>query len=298
MSVLTLFRQAIVKSKQALQVIDFSLGKRLKYLFLLAFIFSLPLYRLAYQELDVLRDNGQSIMQKVPDFHVEKGQLQTTEDEAFMVKTNYLIFTFNPNKQLEDADIRSESGNQPIAIELGEEALSVKLFDQPLSLPYTELSSDRQNFDQKAFKKLLQQFVSPQWSFLFITAGLIFLWSSLHLFILTCVIGLILTFFRFSKEAHLTYGQCLSLGVMGLTRPVTFFSVLLLFGFAIPFQTELLVIFALFIIWQLTRFTKILKLNEDNIDEIFKQMTHRYHYRRDDEEKEHKHKQDTDHKDQ
>lgn len=118
------------------------------YMILLSIVLSLPI---VFQSMDILnsiREDGDKIVQKLPEFSIKDNKLTTDKkDSGFIYQTNSMIFTFDPDGKRSKKDVEADAmgGTMTIAL-LKNEAVIVlptsgstadMLDSNALSLPYT-----------------------------------------------------------------------------------------------------------------------------------------------------------------
>ncbi|MDT2816040.1 DUF1189 domain-containing protein [Vagococcus carniphilus] len=118
------------------------------YMILLSIILSLPV---VFQSMDILssiKEDGDKIVQKLPEFSIEDGKILTDKkDSGFIYQTNSMIFTFDPEGKRSKNEVEADSvgGVMTIAL-LKNEAVIVMpttgstadmLDSNSFSLPYT-----------------------------------------------------------------------------------------------------------------------------------------------------------------
>ncbi|MGX7023626.1 DUF1189 domain-containing protein [Vagococcus hydrophili] len=118
------------------------------YMILLSIILSLPTVIQSMSFLDSLKEDGDKIIQKVPDFSIKDGAIKTDKKDAgFIYQTNSMIFTFDPEGKRNKKDIETDAtgGNMALALLKNEVVLVLPtvgstadvLDSSVLSLPYT-----------------------------------------------------------------------------------------------------------------------------------------------------------------
>ncbi len=89
------------------------------YMILLSFILSLPIVFQSMGILSSIKEDGDKIIQKLPDFSIQDGEMKTKEKDAgFIYQTNSIIFTFDPEGKRSKKDIEADSMGGAMTIAL------------------------------------------------------------------------------------------------------------------------------------------------------------------------------------
>ncbi|HCM88333.1 MULTISPECIES: DUF1189 domain-containing protein [Vagococcus] len=118
------------------------------FMLLLSIVLSLPTVIQSMHFLDSLKEDGDKIIQKVPEFSITDGTLKTDKkDSGFIYQTNSMIFTFDPDGKRNKKDIETDAsrGLMTVALLKNEIVLVLPtvgstadvLDSSVLSLPYT-----------------------------------------------------------------------------------------------------------------------------------------------------------------
>lgn len=128
-----------------------SFWKVLLYLLFLSAIFSLPIVAQVLGILQSFQSDGQKISQKLPDFTIKDGRIDTAETDAgFIYQTNSMIFTFDPDGKRSQNDVQSDLVGTVIGLAFledkfifalpGSGAASVILGSNTFEIPYQDSS--------------------------------------------------------------------------------------------------------------------------------------------------------------
>ena len=75
----------------------------------LSAILALPITKQVFSVLQEVQQDGQKIAEKLPDFSIENGTLQTKAKESgFIYQTDSIIFTFDPDGKRTAADVQKD----------------------------------------------------------------------------------------------------------------------------------------------------------------------------------------------
>ncbi len=74
-------------------------AKSVLYLLVLSIIMALPISYQVFQVLENIKQDGQKIATKIPDFSIKNGKIDAADHEGFIYQTNSIIFTFDPERQ-------------------------------------------------------------------------------------------------------------------------------------------------------------------------------------------------------
>lgn len=118
-------------------------GKIFLLMLFLSFILSLPVVYQAMNIVNSIKNDGDQIIQKLPEFSIQEGHLVTKEkDTGFIFQTDSMIFTFDPDGKRNKQDVESDSvGNAMIVALMSDELI--------LSLPTFNSTTDV--FDNNTF---------------------------------------------------------------------------------------------------------------------------------------------------
>lgn len=118
------------------------------YLLLLAVILSLPVIYQATLITKTIQEDGEKIIQKLPEFSIEDDTLVTKEKtDGFIYQTDSIIFTFDPNDKRTKKEIESDATSNVLVIGLLKKDIVMILprvgtttdimDDNVLSIPYS-----------------------------------------------------------------------------------------------------------------------------------------------------------------
>lgn len=197
------------------------------FMLLLSIVLSLPTVIQSMNFLDSLKEDGDKIIQKVPDFSITDGTLKTDKkDSGFIYQTNSMIFTFDPDGKRNKKDIESDGsrGLMTVALLKNEIVLVLPtvgstadvLDSSILSLPYT--TPQLKILDKEFLTNLLTNDSQKMMLFIFVllTSGfVIFLSLLFDLIVMTFFANI----FTKLKVINLKFGEIFKILVYCATIP-------------------------------------------------------------------------------
>lgn len=110
MNSLTLFKNSFYHFQSLKSAKKTAFWKVILYIFFLSFILSLPLIKQGVSILNGLKQEGTKIAEKLPDFSITDGKMETKENtQGFIYQTNSVIFTFDPEGKRSTSDIAADT---------------------------------------------------------------------------------------------------------------------------------------------------------------------------------------------
>lgn len=173
---LHLMKSSFFQFRELLAAKKLAFGKVIGYIFILGAILTLPL---AYKVSSVFHDiqhDGQKIAAKLPDFTIEKNQLQPAhaKEKGFIYQTDSIIFTFDPQGKRTAKDITTDMVGNFLSIGLLKDDLvvampstgasSALLGDNQIVIPYSEASLA--SLSGSHIRDYLQDTKIPWWMYL------------------------------------------------------------------------------------------------------------------------------------
>lgn len=117
MNTFTLFKQSLFHFSELHNAKKMPFWKVIFYIIFLSVILALPITTQVFSMMHDIRHDGQTIAEKLPDFKIMDGQLQTAANtEGFIYQTNSIIFTFDPDGKRSVNDIVADSVGNAIGI--------------------------------------------------------------------------------------------------------------------------------------------------------------------------------------
>ena len=109
MNTLQLFKQAFFQVSELRHAKKMAFWKVILYAVFLSAILALPITKQVFSVLQEVQQDGQKIAEKLPDFSIENGTLQTKAKESgFIYQTDSIIFTFDPDGKRTAADVQKD----------------------------------------------------------------------------------------------------------------------------------------------------------------------------------------------
>lgn len=206
------------------------------YMVFLSLLLSLPVAFQSMGLLNSLRDDGEKIVEKIPDFSIKDNELTTpTKDAGFIYQTDSMIFTFDPDGKRNKHDVQEDASKGVLTLALlKNEAVLILptvgstadvLDGNVLSLPYStpQLSNINKEFLSSLLTERSQNAIL--FSIVLITSvAIIFLSFLFDLIIMTFFANL----FTKLKLVQLRFGEVFKILVYCSTFP-TLLTVLLQF---------------------------------------------------------------------
>lgn len=109
MNTLQLFKQAFFSVSELRHAKKMAFWKVILYAVFLSAILALPITKQVFSVLQEVQQDGQKIAEKLPNFSIENGTLQTKAKESgFIYQTDSIIFTFDPDGKRTAADVQKD----------------------------------------------------------------------------------------------------------------------------------------------------------------------------------------------
>ncbi|OJG73280.1 hypothetical protein RV12_GL000687 [Enterococcus quebecensis] len=146
--------------------------KVILYVIFLSIILTLPITKQVFTILQDIKDDGQKIAAKLPEFKVTDGKLQTqNQAEGFIYQTNSIIFTFDPEGKRSLNDVSADSVGNAISLGFLKDEFIVSLPDSgaadsllgtnQFEVPYSKGTLDGLN--SQDLKQALDEANIPFW---------------------------------------------------------------------------------------------------------------------------------------
>jgi hypothetical protein len=101
------------------------------------------------------QQDSQKIAQKIPDFTLENGQLNTADDsEGFIYQTNSIIFTFDPEGKRNATDIASDATASVLSVGLLKNEIVISFPGTGLTTSLLDTNQLKFSYDEAAIKNL------------------------------------------------------------------------------------------------------------------------------------------------
>lgn len=259
---LRLFFDSIFRFKDTLVAFYMTLKHKLVYILLLSLMMTLPAIQPSYQLLHTVRGNGPSIIQSIPDFTIENNQLVSEKDQAFINKTDFLNYVYNPKDQISQEDLK-KIDSSALTIYTNPKNITFSFMGQQQSFPYADFSTDLDSQGQKQIIQSLTQF--QPWVYLLVFLG-IFLFNSLQVSLLALVIALFMAPMAITRKLQLTLGKRYNFALTAMTFPLVLIQLVHLFGYQVTFSFYIILFTALIRIWAFTKQIKVVKIDPKQWD--------------------------------
>lgn len=224
----TLFKSSIINIPELNQGKKMSFWKVILYIFFLSAILAVPVTKQVFTIAEDIKQDGQEIAKKLPEFEIKDGKLVTSKNaEGFIYQTNSIIFTFDPQGKRSINDVRGDLiGNAFGVAFLKDEFLIVLnsssaadsvLGSDQFEIPYSNEILD--GINQQSLKNFLDETGIPWWSKLIVFV------ISLYPVFLGLIINLLLiaigaSFYSKMKFYSLRFLDCLKIVTYCATLPI------------------------------------------------------------------------------
>jgi len=104
-----LFKGSLFRFEDLSQARSTPFWKSIVYLIGLSILLAIPTVYQAFQVMTQIKTDSLKIVQKVPDFTIEDGQIKTeSNDQGFIYQTDSIIFTFDPAGKRSQKDVEKD----------------------------------------------------------------------------------------------------------------------------------------------------------------------------------------------
>lgn len=205
------------------------------YFIFLSFILTIPSWVETTQLLTDFIQDGQEIVEVIPDFEITDDQIIPGENaESFIYQTDSIIFTFDPSGTITPSDVDDRVSGNTLGMSLLEKGLYLSIPLYPIQLSYDQL----EGMNQDSFKDVILGLQSTNPIILVIT--FVLLWFSslilalIYNFLYTVFGNLVATITR----RPMRFGETWKVVLFASTLPTIFFTVLNIFNIHPLFQLE------------------------------------------------------------
>lgn len=235
-------KTALFNPKNIYQAKNMDKGQSIGYFIFIVLIIFISLLGIIFPVFTQLSDDSQEIADQIPEFTVENGQLETSED-SYIHLTDSFTFFFDPSDEISQRTIEQNLSLQssPIALGILTDEIYFNFNGNEQSISYDQFG----NFDDNSIRELFNQFSSFSivsilivLAILFLLTSFVFLWEFIPIVIFAYMIAL------FSRN-RIRFFDSAKMVAVAITLPTLLFSIINLFGIVIPFQYELRFIFTL-----------------------------------------------------
>ncbi|MBO0471108.1 DUF1189 domain-containing protein [Enterococcus sp. DIV0242_7C1] len=117
MNTFTLFKHAFFQFSELHKAKNMPFWKVILYILFLSVILAFPLTKQIFSMVQDIKNDGQKIAEKLPDFTIADGRLKTDPStKGFIYQTNSIIFTFDPEGKRSLSDITSDSVGNAVSV--------------------------------------------------------------------------------------------------------------------------------------------------------------------------------------
>ncbi|WP_207695659.1 hypothetical protein DOK67_0001650 [Enterococcus sp. DIV0212c] len=172
MNTFTLFKSSLFRFSDLRSAKNMPFWKVILYIVFLSVVLAFPITKQMFSVMKDIRNDGQKIAAKLPDFKIDAGKLHTAKNtEGFIYQTNSIIFTFDPEGKRALSDIAADSVGEAVSLGLLKDefvivfpnsGVAVSLFDaNQFEIPYSKGSLD--GLSSQNIKKGLDTASLPFW---------------------------------------------------------------------------------------------------------------------------------------
>lgn len=172
MNSFTFFKYSLFQITDLQQAKKMPFWKVILYGIFLSIILALPITKQIFSIMQDIKQDGQEIASKLPDFNVTDGKLKTAKGaEGFIYQTNSIIFTFDPDGKRSLTDVTADSVGSAIGLGFLQDEFVVSLPNSgtanallgtnQFEVPYSTGSLN--GFNSKVLKKGLDEASVPFW---------------------------------------------------------------------------------------------------------------------------------------
>lgn len=263
MQVLKLFKDSIINFNATIRAVNLKAGKRLGYMTILAMILALPFFMESIKIMAVFSENGQAIIQRIPEFTIVDGKLKTDVNDPFIYQTDFLTYAYDPQNEIDFADV-VDLNRLGLAVETNVDNHTLNVMGQVTAISHQDLNAD---FNQESLKQLITTATQSTWW----TYPVMFMFLTLleigYVALLALFIALFTNFIVANKGLPIFFKQRFNLALPAMTMPVIGITLLKLFGIMVPYQFELIVILSLIQLYFIIKHTRIITVKPGQSDE-------------------------------
>ncbi|MEG1504699.1 MAG: DUF1189 domain-containing protein [Enterococcus sp.] len=257
-----LFKGSLFRFEDLSQARSTPFWKSIVYLIGLSVLLAIPTVYQAFQVMTQIKTDSLKIVQKVPDFTIEDGQIKTeSNDQGFIYQTDSIIFTFDPAGKRSQKDVEKDLvGNyfsvgllkgKAVVVLPDYGGISSTMFgDNVLTFSYKQ--EPLKSLTSEKLKSGLKDLEIPAWTpLVMLIAGLYP--SFINLFVTLLVAGIAGTIVAKLRLRRITFFESFKTIVYCATIPTIIATLISLFQ--PTFDVSLLITFiSLFIFFRVTTF--------------------------------------------
>jgi len=235
-------KTALLNPKDIYKSKNMNKRKSIGYFFFIILIIFISLLGMIFPIFTQLSDDSQEITERLPEFTVENGQLETSED-SYIHSTDSFLFFFDPNNEIDQSSIEQNFSLQstPIAFGVLDDRIYLNVNGNEQNFSYNQTG----DFDDTLVRGVFEQFSNFSTLSILIVLAIMFLlttfsylWEFIPLVIFAYMIAL---FARY----RLRFLDTAKIAIVATTLPTLLLSIINLVGINIPYQYELRFVFTL-----------------------------------------------------
>lgn len=234
MNSFTLFKQSLFKFTDLHQAKKMPFWKVILYVVFLSAILALPITKQVFSIMQDIKNDGQKIASKLPEFKIDDGKLQAEKDaEGFIYQTNSIIFTFDPDGKRSLSDVTADSVGNAVGLGFLQDEFVVALPNSgaadsllganQFEIPYSKGTLDGLNSND--LKDALDEARVPFWIKLVIFIFILYP-TFINLIINLLLITIGANLYSKIRLYKLRFLDCLKISTYCATLPVIFSSML------------------------------------------------------------------------
>jgi len=216
--------------------------KSIGYFFIIVLIVFISLLGMIFPIFTQLSEDSQEITERLPEFTVENGELETSED-SYIHLTDSFTFFFDSNNEIEQSTIEQNLNLQaaPIAFGVLNDRIYLNINGNEQNFSYDQIG----DFDDDLVREVFEQFSNFSILSILIVLAIMFLltiftylWEFIPIVIFVYMIALF-------ANHRLRFLDSAKVAIVATTLPTLLLSIMSLVGINVPYQYELRLIFTL-----------------------------------------------------
>lgn len=256
-NIFVILYDALLNYPKTIRVISYKFRKMLAYAFVLAAIVGIPNFISTIQIFDILETNATAVTDRIPDYELANGKIESSDSESFIYQTDLITYAFDKDDQISSDEVTSN--DNLITLENNSDNVTLSFMGQPVAFTYEQLGDSATS---DGLKSLVTGMTTLSWGYyplLFLIVAVSYL---LNILIAGLLISLVIGFLPDSTRLRLTFPMRLHLALTSMTMPLIVITVFNLVGMIIPFQFEIMYVFAVFRLWRLLKKVQVIKMNK------------------------------------
>jgi maltodextrin utilization protein YvdJ len=213
-----------------------SWGKAVFYTLFLTVILALPITTDTWTTTSEMLDDAKTIAQKIPDFSLKDGAIETKQDKSFIYQTNHFIFTFDPKGERTIDEVKSDAAGSAFAFAFLKDrftfVLPSILTDEngtnqaPMSIKYT--NKVFKGATGAKIRKVVLETQQPAWMFIIIYL-IAYLPALFGLVVNLLVLTIAAVLYNKMSRIPLKFGETLKTMLLALTAPIILSTIICFF---------------------------------------------------------------------